>query len=115
MKSIKSVPLMLAIAASTLLAAPTFAKEPRSQFRIDSANFEKLNAQEQERVIQIGERWDAIANMDRSDMTKAERQELRTEVNAMKAEARTFNRNGTVIYLSTGAIIIIILLLIIIL
>lgn len=115
MNTSKSTRLMLALAASTLLTAPSFAKEPRSHFRIDAANFEKLNAQEQERVLQIGARWDAIANMDRSDLSKSDRKELRTEVTTMKKEVRSYNRNGTVIYLSTGAIIIIILLLIIIL
>ena len=103
------------LAASTLLATASFAKEPKSNFKIDQENFEKLNAADQQRVLEISARWDAIANMDRSDLDKADRKELRSEVKTLKAEAKTYNKDGMVLYLSTGAIIIIILLLILIL
>lgn len=107
--------LMLALVASTLFTASTFASETKPNFRINEENFAKLNRQEQARVLEIGARWDAITNMDRSDLNRADRKELRAEVKALRAEAKSYDRGGTTIYLSTAAIIIIILLLILIL
>lgn len=115
MKTTKNYLGACLLTACTLFGPAAFAKEPKSNFKIDQANFEKLNTQEQQRVLEIGARWDAIANMDRSDLDKADRKELREEVRSLKAESKTFNHDGTVIYLSTAGIIIIILLLILIL
>lgn len=107
--------LVLAFAACTLCTAPSIAKDVKPNYRINEENFAKLTPQEQARVLEIGARWDAIANMDRKDLSRADRQELRAEVKSLKAEAKTYDRGGTTIYLSTAAIIIIILLLILIL
>ena len=115
MKPSKHYAILLALGATTILSTPAFADGTKDHFKIDQANFQKLNSAEQQRVLEIGARWDVIANMDRSDLSKADRKELRTEVRSLKAEANSFNRDGTVIYLSTAAIIIIILLLILIL
>lgn len=115
MKTTTAKGLMLALACSSLFTASTYASDDKPNFRINEANFAKLNTQEQQRVLEIGARWDAIANMDRSDLSRADRKELRAEVKALRAEAKTFDRDGTTIYLSTAAIIIIILLLILIL
>lgn len=57
-------------------------------------------------------RLNEIKAMDKSDLTRAEKKELRQEVRAIKTNLRTTN-NG--IYLSVGGIIIIILLLILLL
>lgn len=62
------------------------------------------------RAKQIETRLIEIRNMDKTNLTSAERKELRKEVKSMRREAR---QRG--IYLSIGAIIIIVLLLIIIL
>ena len=59
---------------------------------------------------QIKTRLMEIKSMDMSEMTKAEKKELRKEVKELRAKA-----NSQGIYLSVGAIIIIILLLILIL
>ena len=59
---------------------------------------------------QIKTRLMEIKTMDMSDMTKAEKKELRKEVKELRAKASSQG-----IYLSVGAIIIIILLLILIL
>ncbi len=59
---------------------------------------------------QINTRLMEIKTMDKSDMTKAEKKELKKEVKDLRAKA-----NSQGIYLSVGAIIIIILLLILIL
>ena len=106
---------ILAITAMATCSTPAFAKESKSHFTIDQANFQKLNPQEQQRVLEIGARWDAIANMDRSDLDKVDRKELRTEVKALKAEAKTYDRGGTTIYLSSAGLILLIILLIILL
>ena len=59
---------------------------------------------------QINSRLMEINKMDKSDMTRAEKKELRKEVKELKAKAASQG-----IYLSIGAIIIIVLLLILIL
>lgn len=51
-----------------------------------------------------------IREMDKSDLTRAERRELRKEVREIKKEVRSTNSG---IFISTGAIIIILLLIII--
>ncbi|MGV9003815.1 hypothetical protein [Flavobacterium sp.] len=57
-------------------------------------------------------RLEEIKGMDKSEMTRVEKKDLRKEVRAIKAQARS-SSNG--VYLSVGAIIIIVLLLIILL
>ena len=59
---------------------------------------------------QIKTRLMEIKTMDKSDMTKAEKKELKKEVKDLRVQARSQG-----IYLSVGAIIIVILLLILIL
>jgi CHASE3 domain sensor protein len=68
-------------------------------------------AQKQVLIQQMKDRVDEIKTMDKSQLTKEEKKELRTELKAMKKEARAV----TGVYISVGALIIIILLLIIIL
>ena len=69
---------------------------------------------EQKAVLdRITNRVEEIRHMDKSDMSRAEKKELRKELKAMKAEANAAAGGG--VYLSVGAIIIIILLLILIL
>ena len=58
------------------------------------------------------DRLEEIKNMDKSEMTRAEKKELRKEVRSIKSELKA---TGNGIYLSIGAIIIIILLLILLL
>jgi hypothetical protein len=69
------------------------------------------DAQKQALIQQMKDRVDEIKAMDKSQLTKEERKELRTELKAMKKESRAV----TGVYISVGALIIIILLLIIIL
>ena len=66
--------------------------------------------QKQALVQQMNERVEYIKEMDKSELTKAERKELRTELRGMKKEARQVSG----VYISVGALIIIILLLILI-
>lgn len=57
-------------------------------------------------------RLEEIKQMDKSELSSAERKELRKEVRTIKSELRS---SGNGVYLSVGAIIIIILLLILLL
>ncbi len=67
--------------------------------------------QKKARAEEIQRRVYEIRDMDKSDLTREDRKELRKELREMKKEARAIQG----IYLSVGAIIIIILLLILIL
>ena len=69
------------------------------------------DAQKQTLIQQMKDRVEEIKAMDKSQLTKEERKELKTELRAMKKESRAV----TGVYISVGALIIIILLLIIIL
>ena len=115
MKTTNTRSVLLAFAAASLFASSSYAEGSKASYKINEANFKKLNEHDQQRVMEITARWDAIAHMDRSDLNNAERKELREEVKALKAEAKTYNRHGAVVYFSAASIIIIILLLILIL
>ena len=69
--------------------------------------------QKQARVEEIKARVNEIKAMDKSELTKQDRKELRTELKGLKHEANALGGGG--VYLSVGAIIIIILVLILIL
>lgn len=56
------------------------------------------------------DRLEEIKDMDKSELSRAERKALRTEVRTIKKEIRS---SGNGLYISTGAIIIILLLIII--
>lgn len=88
---------------------------PDREVRIDQERLEKLPLADQQRVLEIKDRLEAIIATDRSELDKAGRQELRGEWKELKGEMKEYNSNGSVVYISTGALIIIILLLIIIL
>lgn len=72
----------------------------------------ELTVQQQARLDEIVNRVNEIKAMDKSNLTRAEKKELRSELKSMKTEARAI---GGGVYLSVGAIIIIILVLILIL
>jgi hypothetical protein len=64
-------------------------------------------------VQRMYDRLEEIKAMDKSEMTRAEKKELRKEVRAIKSDLKASGNGG--IYLSVGAIIIIVLLLILLL
>jgi hypothetical protein len=70
-------------------------------------------AQRQARAEQIKLRVEEIKSMDKSQLTSAEKKELRSEMKMMRKEAKAMGGGG--IYISLAGILIIILLLIIIL
>jgi len=80
--------------------------------KIDKEKIEHMTAEEKKALLEhIKIRVHEIKEMDKSDLTREQRKELRQELKEMKQEARAISG----IYISVGALIIIILLLIIIL
>jgi hypothetical protein len=72
----------------------------------------KTSATENTRVEVLTKRLEDIKGMDKSDMTRMEKKNLRNEVKDIKKEMKAISGG---VYLSVGAIIIIILLLILLL
>ena len=74
----------------------------------------KLTTEQVElRVSQLRSRVEEIRSIDRSNLSKEQRKELRNELRDMNKEAKAISGGG--VYLSVGAIIIIILVLILLL
>ena len=97
-----TIVLMLSISANTVKAANA----------VDKAKIE-MSAEQRVQFERITNRVEEIKHMDKSQLSRAEKKELRNELKAMKNQARALGGGG--VYLSVGAIIIIILLLILIL
>ena len=72
----------------------------------------EMTAEQKVQLERITNRVEEIRAMDKSDLSKSERKELRKELRELKKQARAA---GGGVYLSVGAIIIIILVLILIL
>lgn len=100
-----STALMLTLSASQLRAATVVAEPVAKEITL-------TDAQKEVKLQAIKERVEAIKAMDKSQLSKEQKQELKSELKTMKTEAKAM---GGGVYLSVGAIIIIILLLILIL
>jgi len=105
------------LACTALFLTPTVqaAELPPREVRIDHERLATLPEADQQRVLEIKERLETIIATDRKAMDAQQRSEMRSEWKELKSEMKEYNRNGSVVYISTGALIIIILLLIIIL
>jgi len=77
-----------------------------------TAAVESTNPAESEVVIALKARLLEIKDMDKTDLNRTEKKELRKEVRAIKSELQAA---GGGVYLSVGAIIIVLLLLILLL
>jgi len=100
--SLLTVMFLLALAPMQLKAEPVEDSSPKTSKEV---------VMSEEAVILLA-RLDEIKAMKFSDLSSAERKELRKEVRTIKSELREL---GSGIYISVGAAIIIILLLILIL
>ncbi|HZI68278.1 MAG: hypothetical protein ACTHNG_03740 [Ginsengibacter sp.] len=100
MSAKKIIPVML-MAFLISFVTPTFATNVTPV---------KKEVPKEVRAQQIENRLIEIRNMDKSNLSRADKKELRKEVKGLKKEARHAG-----IYLSVGAIIIIVLLLILLL
>lgn len=104
--------LLLTFAAFTSNAA-TYNDDDKKDGVNKEAIANMTEEQKQARIEEIKLRVAEIKAMDKSEMNKAERKELKNELKGLKKEAQAMGGGG--IYLSVGAIIIIILVLILIL
>lgn len=113
MKTPRALILALAITATSLVGTPAMAAGPK-KVTVDQERLALLPPADQQRVLCIADRLDAISNIDRGDLTQQERKALREEVKGLKNEVSTYNAAGgaTVIYISSGLLIIILLLII---
>ncbi|MVN21956.1 hypothetical protein [Mucilaginibacter arboris] len=100
-----STALVLAF-STTQLSAATVITEPIAK------EVSLTDAQKEAKLEAIKARVEEIKAMDKSQLSKEQKQEVKAELKTMKAQARAL---GGGIYLSVGAIIIIILVLILIL
>ncbi len=97
--------LMLTFSSSQLKAATVITEPAAKEITL-------TDAQKEAKLQAIKTRVEEIKAMDKSQLSKEEKKELKSELKSMKAQARGL---GGGIYLSVGAIIIIILVLILIL
>jgi len=101
--------LLLLVVTTFAEAAPNSNDPIRSKKEVAAMTTTEKDA----RVAAIIKRVEEIKSMDKSNLSRTERKELKKELRSLNKEARVFGRGG--IYLSLGAILIIILLLILIL
>ncbi|MBC8985665.1 hypothetical protein H9X96_07730 [Pedobacter sp. N36a] len=92
---------MLGVSANTVVAAEK-SNHPKTE----------MTAEQQVQLKRITERVEEIKSMDKSNLSRTEKKELRKELKELKKQSKAL---GGGVYLSVGAIIIIILLLILIL
>ncbi len=97
--------LAFALAIGSVVSMPTYAGSEPDLITEHTAK----HPESPEEVRQMLIRLDEIKEMDKSELSRQEKKELRKEVREIKKELRS---TGNGIYLSIGAIIIIILLLI---
>lgn len=100
--------MMFTMSSTVVFAANNDSKAKTETAAILAKTENKLSAEE---VALLTKRVEEIRSMDKSDMTTAEKRELRKELKGIKSSA---NRGGEVIYLSAGTILLIILIIILI-
>ncbi len=91
---------------------PATASGPAKEIRINEENFAMLSEVEQQRVLEIKDRLEAIHALDRASLTKEERKEMRAELKDLNEEVKAINAERPVIYISATALLLIILLII---
>jgi hypothetical protein len=92
----------------TLGATTAFASTSDFKGNEPVATENKLSAEEVNRLIN---RVEEIRKMDKSTLTTSEKRELRKEIRDIKKNVR---KDGTVLYISGGALLVIVLILILI-
>jgi len=115
MKTLSTISLIATVGALMTTTSASAIDLPTREVRINEERLAELPLVEQQRVLEIKDRLEAIIATDRSTLDHNSRAELRSEWKELKSEMKEYNRNGSVVYISTAGLIIIILLLIILL
>lgn len=84
--------------------------------KIDVELYNKMDATMQTKALNLQTRMNEIFELDKSEMSRTERKEVRSELKSLKMDMKAINKHsgGHTVFISTGGLIIIILLLIII-
>jgi hypothetical protein len=100
--------MIFTLSATTAFAGKADLKAAKENTAVVIKAENKLSAEE---VALLRTRVEVIRDMDKSDMTFAEKRELRKELKGIKENVR---KSGEVIYISGGTLLIIILIIILI-
>jgi len=98
--------LMIFMLSATMAFAGEANSKDNSAAVVKTEN--KLSAEE---VAKLTKRVEEIRSMDKSEMTVAEKREMRKELRGIKENVR---KNGEVIYISGGTLLIIILIILLV-
>ena len=110
MNSFRSIPYLFTFVLVLLFNTPAMAGGPGREVTIDAENFARLSEAEQQHVLDVQSRLETIYNIDRSQLTKEEKRELRSELKELKKEVKRINAQGPVIYISLTLLLVIVLL-----
>lgn len=107
-----------ALFITSMLALPAIgarAAGPERKVTVDQENLMKLCPEDQQRVLYIADRLEAITRMDRSGLSREERKAVREETRELKHEAAVYDHRagGTVIYISGAGLLIILIIILI--
>ena len=107
--------ILLSLAIATMGVSQSAVAASPKKVTVDQERLALLPLADQQRVLCIADRLEAITNTDRTDLTRQERKALRSELNGLKTEVSSYNEaaGGAVVYISGLSIILIIILLII--
>lgn len=75
----------------------------------DGKDEKALTTEQQMKLDQISQRVEEIKNMDKSNLTREQKKDLKKEVTTMQKEAKAISNGG--IYLSLTALLVIIIIL----
>lgn len=113
--SVLALALVMILSSFTTVHASALAEKAavESKEAIKARVAAMTDAEKEERAKYIKARVEEIRTMDKSMLNRAERKELRKELQSMKYEAKAIGSGG--VYISLAGILLIILLLILIL
>ncbi|MBS9523482.1 hypothetical protein KIH41_12525 [Litoribacter ruber] len=100
----KKIAYLLSLMMLFTAFAPAMAADKKEKEKLE------LTAEEKERMTEIENRVDEIKAMDFSDMSKAEKKEVKKELKELNKEAKQLAGG---VYISVGAIILILILILI--
>jgi hypothetical protein len=111
MKTITKIRMALLL-SSVAFSTPVFANASNNEPIATTNSNNPTSTEAKAKAEVLNKRLEEIKAIDKSDLTRIEKKELRKEVREIKS---TLKASGNGVYLSIGAIIIIVLLLILLL